>query len=118
MLIIRLQRVGKLKKPTYRLIISEKARSTRGTYLENLGSFNPHDKEKGLVVNAERIKYWIGKGAQTSNTVHNILLKLGLIKGDKRKAVTISNSRRKKMEDKAKANAKEAAAAPAPAPAA
>ena len=118
MLIIRLQRVGKLKKPTYRLIISEKSRSTCGTYLESLGSFNPHDKEKGLVLKTDRIKYWLEKGAQVSNTVHNILLKQGLAKGEKRKSVSITNARRKKMEEKAKANAKETAPAAPTSPAA
>ena len=79
MLTIRLQRTGKKKYATYRVVISEKARDTQSDHLEILGHFNPHDKETGLVVKTDRIKYWLEKGAQTSNTVHNLLIKNGLI---------------------------------------
>jgi small subunit ribosomal protein S16 len=116
MLTIRLQRIGKKNNPTYRLVISEKARDTQGRNLEILGSFNPHAKEGGLVPNTERIKYWLEKGAQTSNTVHNLFLKAGLIGGEKKKkSVYISTDRAAKLAEKAKAAApKEVSAAPAP----
>lgn len=106
MLTIRLQRLGKKNAPTYRLVISEKARDTQGNNLEILGSFNPHAKEGGLVPNTERILYWLGKGAQTSSTVHNLFLKAGIIKGGKTmKSVYISNDRAAKMAEKAKSAA-------------
>ena len=105
MLTIRLQRVGKTKKATYRVIISEKARDTQGVCLENLGTFNPHDKEKGTQFDAERIKYWLGKGAQTSDTVHNLFLKAGILSGAKKKAVSISKTRAAKIVEKNKAKA-------------
>lgn len=121
MLIIRLQRVGKKKLPTYRLVISEKARDTRDVYLEQLGTFNPHVKENSFLPNAERINYWISKGAQTSATINNLLVKAGIVKGDKRKSVFLSQKRKKKIADKsasAKATADkkatEVAASPAP----
>jgi small subunit ribosomal protein S16 len=60
MLTIRFSRVGKKSFPTYRLIISEKARDPYGKSLEILGSYNPHTKD--LVAKADRIKYWISKG--------------------------------------------------------
>ena len=115
MLTIRLQRIGKKNNPTYRLVISEKARDTQGRNLEILGSFNPHAKEGGLLPNTERIKYWLEKGAQTSNTVHNLFLKAGLIGGEKKKkSVYISTDRAAKLAEKAKSAApKEAPAAPA-----
>jgi small subunit ribosomal protein S16 len=115
MLTIRLQRIGKKNSPTYRLVISEKARDTQGRNLEILGSFNPHVKEGGLVPNRERIKYWLERGAQTSNTVHNLFLKAGLISGEKKKkSVYISTDRAAKLAEKAKSAApKEAPAAPA-----
>jgi len=50
--------------------------------LESLGFLNPHTKEKNL--KSDRIKYWIEKGAQCSDTVHNLLVKEGIIKGPKR----------------------------------
>ena len=57
MLTIRLQRVGKKKFPTYRVIVSEKTRDPQARHVEILGSYNPHDKEKGLVLKEDRIKY-------------------------------------------------------------
>ena len=110
MLTIRLQRMGKAKYPTYRFIVSEKGRTTRGRYLELLGHCDPHDKENKITINTERLNYWISKGAQMSSTVNNLLIKNGLIKGDKQKSVFLSKNRKKKIEEKKKANA------PKPAP--
>lgn len=84
MLVIRLSRFGKKKQPVYRLIINEKHKDTRGDYLENLGFYNPRTKE--IKLKAERIKYWLEKGAQTSATVHNLLVDQKIIKGPKVKA--------------------------------
>jgi len=103
MLIIRLQRVGKTKKPVYRLIISEKARDTKGTYLELLGTYNPHDKVNGLAPNVERVKYWISKGAQMSETINNLFVKAGIVVGKKRRVVHISKERQTKLDEKKKA---------------
>jgi len=97
MLTIRLQRMGKRKNPTYRLIISEKARDTQYNSLEILGNYNPTQTPKVLELKADRIKYWISMGAQTSNTVNNILVREGVIEGKKRKSVTITNKRKTKM---------------------
>ena len=118
MLTIRLQRIGKKNSPTYRLVIAEKARDTQGRNLEILGVFNPHAKENGLAPNAERIKYWLEKGAQTSHTVHNLFLKAGLISGEKKKkSVYISQSRAAKIAEKKKAAAPKEVPAAAAAPA-
>lgn len=100
MLMIRLQRVGKTKSAAYRFIVNEKAQDTRGTYLENLGTYNPHDKKDGLKLNVERIQYWMGKGAGVSDTVNNLLLKAGVIKGSKKRSVFISKKRVVKIEAK------------------
>ncbi len=96
MLTIRLSRIGKKRKPFYRLIISEKTKDPWGTFLEQLGHFNPHTKE--AVLKADRIKYWISVGAQMSNTVNNLLVKEGVIKEDKAKSVFISKNRAAKIE--------------------
>jgi len=110
MLTIRLQRVGRTKNAQYRLVVSEKSKDPYADSLEILGSYNPHDKEKGLVVKEDRIKFWLEKGAQTSDTVFNLLLKLGLVKGDKKKSVYITKKRQGKIdtkkEEKAAAEAK------------
>lgn len=102
MLTIRLQRVGKKKVASYRLVISEKARDTQDRYLELLGTFDPHAKENQFLPKADRIKYWMEKGAQTSPTVHNLLVKADVIKGKKEKSVFLSRKRSAKLAENAK----------------
>ena len=100
MLTIRLQRMGKRKNPTYRLIISEKARDTQYNSLEILGHYSPTQIPKVLELKADRIKHWLSVGAQASNTVHNILVREGILEGKKKKSVRITNKRKAKIETK------------------
>jgi len=97
MLTIRLSRTGKKNKPMYRMIISEKARTPQGRALEIFGFYNPHDKD--LQVKEDRIKYWIGKGAQMSPTVNNLLIDKKIIEGEKVKASKVG---KKNKEDEGK----------------
>ncbi len=83
MLTIRFSRVGKKGYPTYRLVISEKARDPYGKALEILGSYDPHSKE--LQAKADRIKYWISKGSGMSQSVANLLINKKIIEGTKAK---------------------------------
>ena len=106
MLTLRLQRLGKAKQPTYRLIISEKKHDTQYGALEILGNFNPRDKK--FILKADRVKYWLEKGAQASNTVYNLLLKEGVVTGKKRKSVALSKSRKEKMAKKKAASTPQA----------
>lgn len=97
---LRLQRLGKAKQPTYRLIVSEKARDTQAGSLEILGCYNPVAKDKKIDLKADRIKYWLSVGAQMSNTVHNLLLKNGIISGEKKmRSVFLSQKRKAKIEE-------------------
>lgn len=102
MLIIRLQRLGKKKQPTYRLIVSEKHKDTQAGSLEILGHYNPTVNPKIKEFKTERIKYWLQKGAQLSDTVHNLLLEAGIVEGKKKKSVYLSNKRRAKIAEKVK----------------
>ncbi len=117
MLTIRLQRNGKKNQPSYRLIISEKAKATNSSVLEYLGYYQPASKNKTINFDKERILYWISKGAQTSDTVNNLLIKEGIIEGNKKKTFYIPTKVKKanaEAEEKKKAEeaaAKEAAAA-------
>ncbi|MFH0840793.1 MAG: 30S ribosomal protein S16 [bacterium] len=108
MLTIRLSRIGKKHAPMYRLTISEKAKDPYGRALEILGSYNPTSKE--LVANADRIQYWISKGAQMSPTVNNLLLAKEIINGEKVKA-SKAGTKKKALKE-----AKEAKEAPKVAP--
>lgn len=102
MLIIRLQRLGKKKQPTYRLIVSEKHKDTQAGSLEILGHYNPTVNPKVKEFKTERINYWIQKGAQLSDTVHNLLLEAGIVEGKKKKSVYLSDKRRAKITEKVK----------------
>lgn len=109
MLTIRLSRIGKKKKPQYRLIISEKAKDPYGRALEILGSYDPFSKN--LQVKGERVKYWLSKGSGMSATVNNLLVGKGVIEGKKVNA----SKNRKKEETKETEGAAAAKEEPKPA---
>jgi len=100
MLMIRLQRIGKKKSPSYRLVVSEKTRDTQAGSLEILGTYNPVLIPKVTELKADRIKHWISQGAQLSETVNNLLIKEGVIEGKKMKSVNITNRRQGKINAK------------------
>lgn len=105
MLKIRLQRQGRINQPSYRIIVTEHARSPKtGSFVEQIGTYNPTSKERTL--NEERAKYWLSVGAQASPTMHNMLVTAGVVKGKK------VNVLPKFVEEK---KAEEAAPAEAPA---
>lgn len=82
MLKIRLQRTGRTNDPSYRVVVTEHTNSPKsGRAVEKLGSYNPKSKER--VLDGERIKYWISKGAKASGTMHNMLISAGIISGKK-----------------------------------
>lgn len=63
-------------------MLQERTIAPGGRHVEILGSYNPHSKE--AVLRTDRIKYWIEKGAAASDTVHNLLVKNGVISEKKR----------------------------------
>ncbi len=81
MLKIRLQRIGKKGKAYFRFVLTEHTTKPKGQYLELLGSYDPHTKNKQI--KDERVKYWISKGAQCSATVNNLLINFKVIEGQK-----------------------------------
>lgn len=113
MLKIRMQRTGRINQPSYRIVVVEHTASPKaGKFVERLGSYNPHSKER--VLDEDRVKYWLSVGAQPSGTVHNMLVTLGILSGKK------VNVLPKKHPPVKEASAEETpvAEAPAPAPAA
>lgn len=68
---IRLKRIGKRHRPSYRVVAIEKSRSRDGRYLESLGHYDP--RTKLLKLELERVKHWISKGAQPSDTVGKLV---------------------------------------------
>lgn len=105
MLTIRLARVGTKNRPRFRIIICEKGRDNYGKILENLGTYNPFDKD--LKLNEEKVKSWIAKGAQLSATLNNLLITKGILKGDKQKSRRMNTEKLvKKRTDKEVADKK------------
>ena len=81
MLRIRLSRGGKRNNAQFRITVADGHRAPSGKFIEILGHYNPHTKEK--VFKKERIEYWISRGAKPSSTVYNFLIDAGIIKGEK-----------------------------------
>lgn len=98
MLAIRLQRVGRKKQPLYRVVVSERSKDMYGDHLEILGQYDPHKKEAAL--KEDRIKHWLSVGAQASASANNLLIKAGILEGDKKKSVSISKKRAAKKDAK------------------
>ncbi|NCA95527.1 MAG: 30S ribosomal protein S16 [Methanomicrobia archaeon] len=110
MLAIKLSKTGKTNKKMFRLVISEKSRDPYGDVLEILGSYNPHSKE--LAAKAERINYWLSKGAQMTSSVNNLLVEKKIIDGKKVTASKPGKASEKRLgQIKAKADKKAAASA-------
>ncbi len=78
MLVIRLQRTGRENTPTYRVVVSEKARSAKKGCLENVGFYLPAGSKPQLELKKDRITHWISKGARPSDTVARILKRSGM----------------------------------------
>lgn len=82
MLKIRMQRTGRKNEPQFRIVVGEHTIGPKsGKFLEKIGSYNPKTKEKTL--DAERAKYWMSKGAQVSDSLHNLFITMGVVKGKK-----------------------------------
>lgn len=111
MLMLRLQRLGKSKHPSYRLIVSDKRKDPQAGHLEILGVYNPAVNPKVIDFKVDRIKYWISVGAKGSATVHNLLVNQGVLTGKKKKSVALSNKRRAEIAKKKGTPATEASAA-------
>ncbi len=73
MLTIRLARIGKKKKPFYRVVVIERTRARDGRVREAVGTYDPLKKPAEVKLDAERIKYWLSEGAQPSDTVRSFI---------------------------------------------
>ncbi|MEP3045330.1 MAG: 30S ribosomal protein S16 [Roseibium sp.] len=122
---IRLARGGSKKRPYYRIVIADIRAPRDGRFIEKVGSYNPmlpKDSEERVQLDVERIKYWLGTGAQPTDRVNRFLDAAGLTKREPRnnpkKAQLGQKAQervdaKKQAEEDAAAAAAEAAAAPA-----
>ncbi|MBI2642638.1 MAG: 30S ribosomal protein S16 [Candidatus Wildermuthbacteria bacterium] len=82
MLTIRFHRTGRTNYPSFKIVVTDKTKSsTGGRFIEEVGFFNPATKEK--VLKPERLKYWISVGAKPSPTVWNLLVQEKVVEGTK-----------------------------------
>jgi small subunit ribosomal protein S16 len=105
MLVIRFLRKGKKNQAFFKIVVTDKKNPPRGgRFLETVGFFNPKTKEKAI--KKERVEYWLGNGAQPSDTVYNLLVSEQIIKAKKKPV-------HKKSKKQAPADALHATAIPA-----
>lgn len=115
MLKVRFQRVGKKHQPSFRLVVMPHRVKAKGKYTEKLGSYDPRAHRS--TVKAERVQYWVGQGAQVSDTAYNFLVRAGVFPGPKRK-ISIRPRKQKKekpsdvKDQQEKPREKEAASTP------
>lgn len=100
MLSIKLRRVGKKGEPAFRLIVTDRKKDPWGDYLESVGFYNPRTTPKTITLNADRIKHWIGLGAQASGTIHNLLIDAKIVSGKKIKVTRAKKGSKKVAEEK------------------
>jgi small subunit ribosomal protein S16 len=94
MLVIRLLRAGKRNQPFFQIVVTEKKNPPKGgRFVERIGFYNPITKEKKI--NPERVQYWLSKGAQPSDTIHNFLVEAKIIQTQK-----IAQHKKSKKEKK------------------
>ena len=98
---IRLSRHGAKKRPYYRIVVADIRAPRDGKFLEKVGTFNPlKDKsdDSRLKLDLDRIKHWLGNGAQPTNTVHKFLSDAGVLKPIKRNNPNKAKPKKKAQE--------------------
>lgn len=137
---IRLKRMGKIRTPFYRIVVADSRTKRDGRVIEEIGTYNPKTEPSTIHVDSERAQYWLGVGAQPTESVAAILKLTGDIGGENtlkqpepkadkaeafqaalkdlhaepKKGATTSKAKKDKAEDEAPAAAEET---PAEAPA-
>lgn len=75
---IRLTRLGKHKRPFYRIIVADSRMPRDGRFIEILGTYDPLAKTDAIQIKQDKAVSWLKKGAQVSETVHDLFKKSGL----------------------------------------
>ena len=76
---IRLTRVGATKQPAYRVVVTDSRNARDGRSIETLGHYNPRMEPVEFVVDADKAKAWLAKGAQPSDTVARLFRAAGIL---------------------------------------
>jgi small subunit ribosomal protein S16 len=75
---IRLARVGSKKNPIYRVVVADSRSPRDGRFIEIVGRYNPQTEPSTIELNAEKIRDWIAKGAQPTDSVRRLLESKGI----------------------------------------
>ncbi|MEY4386164.1 MAG: ribosomal protein [Verrucomicrobiota bacterium] len=70
---IRLKRVGTKNTPAFRIVVADGRSPRDGKFIEEIGTYLPLQKDNNVKINLERAKYWVGVGAQPSDTVASMI---------------------------------------------
>jgi small subunit ribosomal protein S16 len=76
---IRLARAGAKKRPFYQVVVADERCRRDGRFIENMGTYDPTKNPAVVKLNEEKIIAWLGKGAQPTDTVRQILKKAGIL---------------------------------------
>ena len=72
---IRMKRIGAKNNPVFRIVVADGRSPRDGKFIEELGTYQPLKKGDNFVLDYQRAKYWIGKGAQPTDTVASFIRK-------------------------------------------
>ena len=120
MLKLRLSRGGTKKRPVYKVVVADSRFARDGRFIEKVGFFNPllpKEKKERIGLEAERIKYWLGQGAQPTTRVarilgENELMPMPANSNNPQKAIPKKDRKKEGSEEAPKADAAPAAESP------
>ena len=75
---LRLRRIGKKKQPMYKVVAADSRAPRDGKFLESVGLYNPLTNPHTLEIKEDRVLYWLGVGAQPTDTVMSLLRQKGI----------------------------------------
>jgi len=77
--VIRLKRIGTRKKPSFRVVVADSRGSRDGRAIEELGSYDPKKETEKVSVDADRVKYWLARGARPTENAKSVLKNGGIL---------------------------------------
>ena len=113
---IRLARGGAKKRPFYRIVVAEATSPRDGRFVERVGSYNPMlaaDHADRVVLNQDRIQYWLSVGATPTDRVHLFLSRANMLPAKTKAETPKKSAPKKKAQARIKAEAEAAAKAAA-----
>ena len=72
---IRMKRVGAKNTPVFRIVVADSRSPRDGKFIEEIGTYQPLKKDQNFTLDLDRVKYWVSKGAQPSDTVASFIKK-------------------------------------------